>query len=243
MSAAAPGALEALRAQAAASVRHPLTLTLLALTFITGLVDAVSFLALGTVFTANMTGNIALLGIGITGAGGLDVSGPLASLGFFLVGAVAGGVLARKLGGTHRTHVRVAIGTEASLVGAAAVIAAVVEVRPDTPSGYLLIAILAFAMGVRNATTRRIGVADLSTTVVTTLMAGLAAESPAAGGSGRGTTRRVIALLAMVMGAAIGALLLQVALVVPLALASALAAVICLVYRAPAGQGPGQAPT
>src|SRR6185437_11540744 len=47
--------------EAAASLRHPLTLTLLALTLSTGTVDAVSYLALGHVFTANMTGNIVLL--------------------------------------------------------------------------------------------------------------------------------------------------------------------------------------
>jgi uncharacterized membrane protein YoaK (UPF0700 family) len=47
-----------------ASVRHPLTRALLALTFTTGLIDAVSYLALGRVFTANMTGNIVLLGFG-----------------------------------------------------------------------------------------------------------------------------------------------------------------------------------
>src|ERR1019366_10625540 len=79
-----------------ASVRHPLTRALLVLTFTTGLVDAVSYLALGHVFTANMTGNIVLLGFGIAGSGGLPVLAPLVSLGAFLVGAGAGGVLAKR---------------------------------------------------------------------------------------------------------------------------------------------------
>ena len=43
----------------AASLRHPLARALLALTFSTGVIDAVSYLGLGRVFTANMTGNIA----------------------------------------------------------------------------------------------------------------------------------------------------------------------------------------
>ena len=43
--------------------RHvrPLPPTLLLLTLTTGLVDAVSFLGLGHVFTANMTGNVVFL--------------------------------------------------------------------------------------------------------------------------------------------------------------------------------------
>ena len=49
------------------SINHPLTRTLLVLTFTTGLVDGVSYLGLGHVFTANMTGNIVLLGFGIAG--------------------------------------------------------------------------------------------------------------------------------------------------------------------------------
>ena len=55
-------------ADAARSIRHPLARALLVLTFSTGLVDAVSYLGLGRVFTANMTGNIVLLGFGIAGS-------------------------------------------------------------------------------------------------------------------------------------------------------------------------------
>jgi uncharacterized membrane protein YoaK (UPF0700 family) len=57
--------LGALRREAAASFRHPLARTLLLLTFTAGLIDAVSYLALGHVFTANMTGNVVFLGFGI----------------------------------------------------------------------------------------------------------------------------------------------------------------------------------
>jgi uncharacterized membrane protein YoaK (UPF0700 family) len=38
------------------------------MTAVTGVVDAVSFLALGHVFTANMTGNIVFLGFALAGA-------------------------------------------------------------------------------------------------------------------------------------------------------------------------------
>src|SRR2546429_9602029 len=91
---------ESLR-QAARSIQHPLTRALLVLTFTTGLVDAVSYLGLGRVFTANMTGNIVLLGFGIAGGTGLPVVAPLVSLGSFLVGAGAGGVLATRTADRH----------------------------------------------------------------------------------------------------------------------------------------------
>src|SRR2546427_3888953 len=45
-------------------------LLLNALTLSSGAVDAISFLALGKVFTAFMTGNIAFLGMGIAGSAG-----------------------------------------------------------------------------------------------------------------------------------------------------------------------------
>src|SRR4030081_1441319 len=83
-----------LRELAARSIQHPLARALLVLTFTTGLVDAVSYLGLGRVFTANMTGNVVFLGFGIAGSGGLPVVAPLVSLGAFLLGAGGGGVLA-----------------------------------------------------------------------------------------------------------------------------------------------------
>src|SRR6202011_1070824 len=96
---------ESLSLRAARSIRHPLTRTLLVLTFTTGLVDAVSYLGLGHVFAANMTGNIVLLGFGIAGSGGLPVLAPLVSLAAFLLGAGAGGVLAARLADRHPSYI------------------------------------------------------------------------------------------------------------------------------------------
>jgi len=182
---------------AAASLRHPLTRALLVLTLTTGLVDAVSYLGLGRVFTANMTGNIVLLGFGIAGSGGLPVVAPLVSLGSFLIGAVGGGLLAKRIGNRHPQHIARALGFEATLIGAAAVLAVIVDVRPSELSGDAVIAMLALAMGVRNATVRTLGVPDLTTTVLTMTLTGLAADSPAAGGSGKGSARRIAAVAAM----------------------------------------------
>jgi uncharacterized membrane protein YoaK (UPF0700 family) len=214
---------QALSKRAALSINHPLARTLLALTFTTGLVDAVSYLGLGHVFTANMTGNILFLGFGIAGAGGLPVLAPLVSLGAFLVGAAAGGVFGSRVATRQPGNLRGALMIEASLIGVAAVLAAVIDVRAGSLSGYAVIALLALAMGVRNATVRRIGVLDMTTTVLTMTLTGFASESPVGGGSGAGSTRRVAAVLTMLTGALAGALLLRTSLFLPLALAGVLA--------------------
>lgn len=223
--------------RAAQSIQHPLTRALLVLTFTTGLVDAVSYLGLGHVFTANMTGNIVLLGFGIAGSGGLPVVAPLVSLGFFLLGSGAGGLLAKRMGDRHPEHIARALAIEVSLVGIAAVLAAIVTVRPRAVSGDSVIALLALGMGVRNATVRRVGVPDLTTTVLTMTLTGLAADSRVAGGSGQGSARRIAAVLAMLTGALAGALLLMTSLVVPLVAAAGLALVTWLVYVPAARRG------
>jgi uncharacterized membrane protein YoaK (UPF0700 family) len=222
--------LESVSQRAARSIRHPLARTLLVLTFTTGLVDAVSYLGIGHVFTANMTGNIIFLGFGIAGSGGLPVVAPLISLAAFMAGAGGGGMLAEATGQHPRRGLRWALAIEVSLIAAAAVLAATIDIRPNAVSGDTVIALLAIAMGVRNATVRRIAVPDLTTTVLTMTLTGLAADSTLFGGSGKGTTRRSAAVLAMLAGALVGALLLKTSLALPLAVAAALAFGTALLY-------------
>jgi uncharacterized membrane protein YoaK (UPF0700 family) len=213
------------------SLRRPLPQALVALTFATGVVDAVSYLGLGRVFTANMTGNVVLLGFGLAGAGGLPVVAPLVSLGAFLVAAGAGGALAARLADRRVAHVTCALAIEVALLGVAAALAGVVTIRANAFSGDVIVALLAFAMGVRNATVRKIGVPDLTTTVLTMTLTGLAADSPAAGGTGAGTARRTAAVLAMLGGALAGALMVKSSLVAPLVVAAALALITLAGYR------------
>jgi uncharacterized membrane protein YoaK (UPF0700 family) len=234
---AAPDRGGSVSERAAHSVRHPLARALLVLTFTTGLVDAASYLGLGRVFTANMTGNIVFLGFGIAGAGGLPVVSPLVSLGAFLVGSAAGGVLASRMAQRHPGHVARALAIEVSLIATAAVLAAAIDVRPNSLSGDALIALLALAMGVRNATVRKIAVPDLTTTVLTMTLTGLAADSRIVGGSGAGSARRIAAVLAMLTGALAGALLLKTSLALPLAAAAVLALATWLVYVPAARRG------
>src|SRR3989442_14418068 len=118
-------------ASAARSIQHPLARALLVLTFTTGIVDAVSYLGLGRVFTANMTGNIVFLGFGIAGSGGLPLPAPLVFLGSLLPGAGGGGVPAGRVGDRPPAHIPPALAVEGALIGMAAAFAAVRRRSPD----------------------------------------------------------------------------------------------------------------
>jgi uncharacterized membrane protein YoaK (UPF0700 family) len=162
-----------------------LTRALLLLTFSTGLVDAASYLGLGHVFAANMTGNVVLLGFGIAGAGGLPVVAPIVSLCGFLLGAGVGGRLAIRPAGSPQRRLATATIVEGGMLLAATVLSAVVHLRVGAFSGDAVIALLAMGMGTRNAVVRALGVPDLTTTVLTMTLTALAAESPPFGGPQR----------------------------------------------------------
>ncbi|MFE6867194.1 YoaK family protein [Kitasatospora sp. NPDC057692] len=201
--------------------RHgPLPPLMLLLTVTTGVVDAVSYLALGHVFVANMTGNVVFLGFALAGAPGLSATASLVSMGAFLAGALAGGRLAG-LTAAHRGRLlALAGGVQTVLTAAAAVVAAAVG---GGGVQYPLIVLLGLAMGLQNAVARRLGVPDLTTTVLTLTLTGLAADSPAAGGPGPRTGRRILSALAMLLGGLAGAVLvLHGHLAVALALAALL---------------------
>ena len=202
---------------------------LLGLTVVSGLIDAVSYLGLEHVFTANMTGNVVVLGFAAAGAPGFSVAHTLTSLGSFVVGATAGGRVAVRLGsGSRRTWARLTLAAEAVLLGVSAVVA--FAAPGATATAYTLIAVTAFAMGLRNATVRRLGIPDLTTTVLTMTLTGLAADSRAGGGPGTRSPRRTASVVAMVVGAGAGAwLVLHHGLALPLAIAAGLVAVLAAV--------------
>ena len=176
------------------SLRHPLTRVLLTLTFSTGLVDAASYLRLGHVFAANMTGNVVLLGFGVAGAGDLPVVGPIVSLVAFLLGAWVGARLRPQTTGGQAGALPAALALEAVMLLAATVVAAGLVVRGGALSGDAVIALLALGMGARNAAVRSLGVPDLTTTVLTMTLTALAAELPSLRSRGTGTSRRAAAV-------------------------------------------------
>jgi uncharacterized membrane protein YoaK (UPF0700 family) len=212
----------------------PLPPLLLALTLVTGLVDATSYLKLGHVFVANMTGNVVFLGFGIAGAGGISVWASLTALGSFLVGGVGGGRIGARWSTDRGRHLAATTATELLFVAGGLVVAAFSPHQIGTGSRYAVIALLAVALGVQNATARRLAVPDLTTTVLTMTLTGVAADSALAGGPGSRVARRALSIAAMLLGALIGgALVLKVDNPAPLALATGLLAVISFVtYRA-----------
>lgn len=199
------------------------------LTIVTGIVDAVAYLALGHVFVANMTGNVVFLGFAAAGADGLSVAGSLLALACFLPGGIASGRLAARLSDKPLLQLGATTAVQVVLCAAAIVVAALAGDNIGTGSRYPLIALLALAMGIQNATARRLAVPDLTTTVLTLTLTGIAADSRLAGGSGAKTPRRVLAVIAMLLGAFIGALLvLEVTSAAALALVTGILTVVCV---------------
>jgi uncharacterized membrane protein YoaK (UPF0700 family) len=118
---------------------------------------------------------------------------------------------------------------EALLLGAAAVVAAVSGDPVAAGYRYPLILLLGVAMGIQNATARKLAIPDMTTTVLTLTITGVAADSAIAGGAGSAAGRRLIAITAMLTGALAGAALtLHVHLVAPLVIALIVTSVVAL---------------
>ena len=97
----------------------PLRGLLLTLTVVTGVVDAVSILALGRVFVANMTGNVVFAGFAIVGAPGFSLSASLFALAGFLIGAGFGGTMITRVGGDRAALLRAGTAAEVALAAVA----------------------------------------------------------------------------------------------------------------------------
>src|SRR2546428_2760948 len=76
----------------------PLPVLLLVLTGVTGLVDAVSYLKLGHVFVANMTGNVVFLGFAVADAADFSIPASVLTIAAFLAGALVGGRIGSRAG-------------------------------------------------------------------------------------------------------------------------------------------------
>ena len=201
---------------------EPAFIPVIILTFVTGIVDAVGYLALDRVFTGNMTGNIVILGMGSAGADGLPILGPLLAVLAFMVGAYVAGRLLR---GHEKTwHLRRTTGL---LVAGSAALACctLVLVLADSHSEGVQIAVAATTaavMGTQAAVARKLAVTDMTTVVVTSTLTQLAGESFMLGGRHSLANRRLAAILTIFLGAVVGALLLHLHVAVPMALAAVL---------------------
>jgi uncharacterized membrane protein YoaK (UPF0700 family) len=205
---------------------------LLTLTVVTGLIDAVSYLGLGHVFTANMTGNVVLLGFAAAGTPGLSFFRSGLALVAFVVGAAIGGRMAVQWSTSQRHFLAVvACGIEAVLLAAAMAVSLGAGTGPeiDAPRLYAVIGLTGLAMGVRNATVRKLGVADLTTTVLTLAIAGLGADLSLVGGTNVNWGRRLGSVLTLLAGAALGAWFLRFSIARALGAAAAISGLCALV--------------
>jgi uncharacterized membrane protein YoaK (UPF0700 family) len=203
----------------------PLVVALFGLTFVTGIIDAVSFLGLGHVFTANMTGNVVLLGFALGGSADLSVGRSLAALCAFATGSVVGGRLTNERQRTPARQLLIAMHAETLLLCFAAGGALIAGGDTSFASLSPVIVLTAVAMGLRNAVVRKLAVPDLTTTVLTMTVTGLAADSALAGGAAPRSGRRLLAILAMGSGALVGTMLVRpLGLWVPLVVAACVVA-------------------
>jgi uncharacterized membrane protein YoaK (UPF0700 family) len=204
-----------------------ITYALLGMTAVTGLVDAVSFLSLGRVFTANMTGNIVLLAFATAHVSGLSIARSLTALLAFLVGATLGGrVMARANADAQTRFVAQAFLLEVAFLFAASFcgIGYRADLLEDSFQPFVLIALTALAMGTRNAAVRKLAIPDLTTTVLTLTITGIGADSSLANGNNPRLARRVASVAAMFLGAALGAVVIHYSISAALWLATAISA-------------------
>lgn len=210
---------------------------LVCLTLSSGAVDAISYLGLGKVFTANMTGNIVLLGLAVGRSEGSEVIRAAISLAGYGSGAFLGAHIARR--GEHesiwRQEVTRVLGLEALLQAGLLTVWLATSAHPGQTAEALMVAMSALAMGFQSAAVAALGVAGVTTTYITGTLTGLLGELAGGSGTGAERWRRAAVLVALLAGAAIAAVIItnvrRLAPLLPLLLTGAVA-----VYAATRGR-------
>jgi uncharacterized membrane protein YoaK (UPF0700 family) len=219
------------------------TTVVLILTGLTGIVDAASFLSLGHVFTANMTGNVVFIAFACAGVQGLSVARSGTALIGFLTGVALGARMAFHRDGQTASHqLAAALFVQATSLFLATAVA--IGSHGRLGSGpmqlYVVIALTALAMGVQNVTALNLAVPGLTPNVLTTALTRVAGDSAA--GHDPVLGRRIASVAAMFAGALLGAWLWHFSVVWPLAFCAAVSAVCGLAIRldavAPAAKEP-----
>ena len=204
---------------------------LLLLTFATGLADSISILVLGHVFVANMTGNVIFLGFWFVPHSGVDLTAAVVAFVSFVTGAVIGGRLARKLDHSVRAWLTVALGGEVVALLALAALAGAGVLGYHGTGRLILIVGLAVVFGAQSVAARQFGIAELSTTVLTSTIVGIGADSRLAGGTGEREKLRYAVVLTMCGGAVIGATLSRFVVAPVIALAALSVAAGLAIFR------------
>lgn len=184
----------------------PLPALLLALTVATGLVDAVSIIALGRVFVANMTGNVVFVGFALAGVPGYSGWGSVFALVAFVVGATGGGVVLIRRTRNRGKLFRNLVVIELILALGGLAITLISGRTLGGPAQYAILLLLSFALGLRNAVVRHLAVPDMTTTVLTMAITGIGADLKKRDLAS--ALRRSLSIAAMLLGALLGAVLI-----------------------------------
>lgn len=182
------------------------------LTFSSGAVDAISFLQLGKVFTAFMTGNIAFLGLRVADAGGPGWSAIIAAMAAFAVGVYLGTLIVNSKGdgtsGVWPRRVTVALGL--SLIGHVGfqILWLAVGGHPSTDVANWLIVLWGVTMGMQSAAVRSLHVDGVFTTAATATFIFLFGDFTTWSKSAEERRRLRGVLIALFLGATAGGSLL-----------------------------------
>lgn len=132
-----------------------------------GVLDATSYIALGKVFTANMTGNTVLLALALARGSGAHAARSALALGGFSAGAAAGVMLLAPHAGPWPSRAGGALLLELLALVALLVLWLAIGV-PATR--YVLIALAGAAMGLQSAAVRASDVRGVNTTYMTSTL-------------------------------------------------------------------------
>jgi uncharacterized membrane protein YoaK (UPF0700 family) len=232
---------------------------LVALSFATGIYEAICFLTFGKIFTAFQTGNLVFLGLGVAGAHpptGPNLVSAVVSLAAFAAGAALAMPILRAFDGDQEIADdkvfqtwprRVSIALAVALILQVSFLAVWIAAASPASLTYVLIALAAFAMGLQMNAIRSLHVPGISTTAFTatfiSLASGLATWSLTAP-SARRLTATMVSLAA---GAFLGDWMLShahpYAPAVPAAVTAAVIAIARVTLKPRTGPGTGQPST
>jgi uncharacterized membrane protein YoaK (UPF0700 family) len=186
-------------------------LLLNALTVSSGAIDAISFLALGKVFSAFMTGNIAFLGLRFAGAsdapGGVAI---LVSMAAFAAGVYLSTRIVKPSESSGLWPLRVTVALGISLIAHAVflVVWSASNGRPTVDVAHVLLASWAFAMGMQSAAVRTLHVDGVFTTAATATIIFLVGDITNWSHTVEERRRLAGVLVSLLVGATAGGLLL-----------------------------------
>ena len=201
-----------------------LTLIAIALTFASGANDVASFTRLGGVFTSVMTGNIVLWGLSAAERSVSLFSHTAVSIAGYIAGVACGTWVAHgfKVHGNAKpdetdrdsvlpAHVSWALVTELALLAGFTAGWEITGARPAGWAEFVLLAVLAAAMGMQSSSVNEMGLTNVSTTFLTGTLTGLVSSLARPGQEMKHGARRIGVLIGLATGALLCGLLVATA--------------------------------